>query len=61
MCRALKEAGIVTDFRFPDIVRFAPVPFYISFEDCHETVERLRGIVTERIYETYPVERALVT
>ena len=60
LCRALRDAGVVTDFRAPDIVRFAPVPLYNSFADCHGAVERLRAILSERSYENYPLERALV-
>ena len=32
--RRFKKAGIVVDFREPDIVRLAPVPLYNTFEDC---------------------------
>ncbi len=60
LCRALKDAGVVTDFRSPDIVRLAPVPLYNSFEDCHGAVERLRGIFVGRTYENYSADRALV-
>ena len=51
---------MITDFRPPDIVRLAPVPQYNSFEDCHGAVERLRVILSERVYEKYPAGRALV-
>lgn len=61
LCRALKAAGVVTDFRPPDIVRLAPVPLYNTFEECHETVARLHRIVSERTYLALPTERALVT
>lgn len=60
LCRALKDTGVVTDFRPPNIVRLAPVPLYNSFADCEAAVARLAGIMTARTYENYPVERALV-
>ena len=60
LCRALKDEGVITDFRPPDIVRLAPVPLHNSFEDCHHTVEKLRTIMRERDYEKYPGGHALV-
>lgn len=61
LCRALKAAGVVTDFRPPDIVRLAPVPLYNTFEECHETAERLRIILESGAHLQLPTERALVT
>ena len=60
LCRALRDAGVMTDYRPPDIVRLAPVALYNSFEDCYVAVERLAEIFEGRTYEKYPVERALV-
>ena len=60
LCRALKDAGVVTDFRPPDIVRLAPVPLYNTFADCEAAVARLAEIMAARTYENYPVARALV-
>ena len=62
LCRTLKDAGVVTDYRPPDIVRFAPVPSsIIRLGMCHAAVERLVEIpLASRAYENYPVERALV-
>ncbi len=60
LCRALKDVGVVTDFRPPDMVRFAPVPLYNSFADCEEAVARLAAIMADRTYENYPLERVLV-
>ncbi len=60
VCRALKDAGVVTDYRPPDIVRFAPVPLYNTFADCDLAATRLGEIMATRVYENYPSERALV-
>lgn len=45
ICRALRQNGVVPDFRPPDVVRLAPVPLYNTFSDCVETVRRLVGIM----------------
>ena len=60
LCRALRDAGVMTDFRPPDIVRLAPVPLYNSFADCAVAAGRLGAIMAARTYENYPAERALV-
>lgn len=37
----LTKAGIITDWREPDVIRLAPVPMYNSFEDIVKTVNTL--------------------
>ncbi len=61
LCRALGAAGVVTDFRPPDIVRLAPVPLYNTFEECHETAERLQKIYATGTHLKLTNSRALVT
>ncbi len=45
VARALKARGIVPDFRPPDVVRLAPVPFSTRFHDLWRTARALREIV----------------
>ena len=42
----LTEAGVISDWREPDVIRCAPVPLYNSFQDVYELVERLKPILT---------------
>ncbi|WP_034046046.1 kynureninase [Wocania ichthyoenteri] len=41
----LTEAGVISDWREPDVIRCAPVPFYNSFEDIYILAEKLKSIV----------------
>ena len=61
LCRALIAAGVIPDYRPPDIVRLAPVALYTSFADVLAAVERLQGILLNRTYDAYPAERGLVS
>ena len=59
--RALRRAGVIPDFRPPDIVRLAPVPLYTSFTDCVEAIQQLKAILETRVYETVDDRAGLVT
>lgn len=50
---ALKASKVVPDFRFPNVIRLAPAPFYVSFEDVYELIERIIIIMEEKKYEEY--------
>jgi kynureninase len=57
ICKALKAAGVVPDYRPPQIVRLAPVALYTSFTDCYRAVQRLQRIMADRSYEAYAAGR----
>ena len=41
----LTEAGVISDWREPDVIRCAPVPLYNSFEDVFLMVEKMKVIL----------------
>ena len=41
----LTEAGVISDWREPDVIRCAPTPLYNSFQDVYYLVERLKTIL----------------
>jgi len=43
----LMENGIVTDWREPDVIRAAPVPFYNSYEDVYRFVDQLETLLKD--------------
>lgn len=45
--QALMEAGVISDWREPDVIRVAPAPLYNSFEDVFRFVERLKVLLRE--------------
>jgi kynureninase len=46
---ALGRRGVVSDWREPDTIRLAPVPFYNSFADAWRAVQQLAGAMSERL------------
>lgn len=43
--KKLMEAHVITDWREPDVIRCAPVPFYSSFTDVYKMVKLLKGLL----------------
>lgn len=41
----LTEAGVISDWREPDVIRIAPTPLYNSFEDVFKFSERLKAVL----------------
>ncbi len=61
LCQALKAAGVVPDFRQPDVIRLAPTALYNTFADCADAVARLKHIVTTRAHERFAARTGGVT
>jgi len=55
--KALKKAGIVPDFRPPDIIRLAPIALYTRYEDIAQVVLALKGILERQSYMEFSNER----
>lgn len=41
----LTQAGVISDWREPDVIRCAPVPLYNSFQDVYNLVEKLKAVI----------------
>lgn len=59
--KAMIDKGIVPDFRYPNVIRLAPVALYVSYEDAFNTIERIISIMENKEYENYDSERGTVT
>jgi kynureninase len=51
LVKALEEAGIVCDFREPNVVRVAPVPLYNSYQDVWTFAAVLSGFFWSAVQE----------
>jgi kynureninase len=62
MMQALIEAGVIGDFRAPDVMRFGFAPLYTRYVDMFDAVERLSQIVQRQSWrEKRFATRAAVT
>ena len=60
ICKALKEAKIIPDFRAPNIIRLAPIAFYTSFSDVEQVADKLQDIMENETYKNFSNERNVV-
>ncbi len=52
---------VIPDFREPDNIRLGVAPLYNTFEEIYRALDRMREIVTLKLYEKYTSERQIVT
>lgn len=48
---AMRSAGVVPDYREPNVIRLAPVPLYVGFEDVYRVVEIIEDVVVSGKYQ----------
>ena len=56
----LKDRGVIPDFRYPNVIRLAPIALYTSYTDVLQVVEIIEDIMIKRSYESYEGRRGLV-
>jgi kynureninase len=61
ICQALKSAGVVVDFRPPNIIRFAPSPLYTSYQDIFKVAMILKEIMDRAEYQKFEKSRKAIT
>ena len=59
--RALRDRGVVVDFRPPNVVRVCPAPLYTTFADVLAVVDELAAILESDAHEAYAVDDGGVT
>lgn len=61
LSRALRQRGVIPDFRPPNLLRLAPAPLTTSFAECEQAVSILHDILRTKSYEGLPEQDELVT
>ena len=57
---AMKDRGVIPDFRFPDVIRLAPVPLYTSYTEVYDMVDIVVDIMEKKEYENFENKRGTV-
>ncbi len=52
---ALRDRGVIVDYRPPNVIRVCPAPLYVGYEDVFRAVEHLEEIAETGEYERYDV------
>ncbi|XP_041980690.1 kynureninase-like [Aricia agestis] len=57
---ALKNMGVVQDFRPPNVIRITPAALYTSYEEVYRVVEMILLIVKNETYKSISTRRSVV-
>ena len=60
IAKALRARGVIPDFRSPNVIRLAPVPLLIGYEDVWTTVQHLKAIIDGGEHHTFTIGRERV-
>jgi kynureninase len=58
---ALKNKGVVPDFRPPDLIRIAPSPLYNTYQEIWLVVQFLKEIIDNKEYEAFSSQRDAIS
>jgi len=61
MDKSIDGKSIIPDFRSPDNIRLGFAPLYNSYEEVYLTIQKLRQIVSLKLYQNYNESRSAVT
>jgi kynureninase len=60
IAKALKGRGVVPDFRYPNVIRLAPIALYTTYVELWRTVQILREIVDSGEQRQFSAQRGTV-
>ena len=61
ICCALKDRGVIPDFRPPDMIRFAPVALYNTYHEVWRTVQLIKQIIDQKLYDKFQNQKPEIT
>lgn len=51
LSQALRQRGVIPDYRPPDLLRLAPAPLYTSFAECVQAIDILEDLLRTASYQ----------
>ncbi len=57
---ALKKRGVIPDFRYPNVIRLAPVALYNSYHEVWRVIQIIKDVMETKEYEKHQKSRDVV-
>jgi kynureninase len=51
--QALRERGVVVDYRPPNVIRICPAPLYVGFAEVFDVADHLRAVIDEGAHQEF--------